>query len=323
MEELTQEARSSAGIGTAWLSVVEQAVRTKSRKMPPRDFGFQEWNQDAIEDITQEVVEKRLLNKGGIEYVLAEATSTSHAQAAIYRLVALGMDDLREPSVVNNIYDNLKRRLQDRGHLLDAPPKSSTQTQPVDEIELEARVKRILLTQPRYPNRGTQRESAIFSPLSFDQIIDRLIVEINPLTGQILRNGVKKALTHLVRAENYIDDAHDFSDTQPGVEDVEKEATNQDYEFGGQILKMLSPESEKVLVALAYGVKSDSELANALGLKARQTAKKWHDEMKRELLDLFERYQVPTDSQMDVVLAMKDLLGIGNESDKMNVIKND
>jgi hypothetical protein len=274
LEDLTQEAKSGAGIGRAWLTIVEQAVSAKVHKMPPRDFGFQEWNQDAIEDIVQEVVEKRLLSKGGIEYVLAEATSTPHAQAAIYRLVALGLADLREPSVVNNIFDNLNRRLLDRGHSLEELPKSGHTEIPVNEIAQESKVKQILLSQPRYPNRGTQRESAIFSPASFDQIIDRLLEQVVPLSSQILRNGLKKALTHLVRAENYIDDAHDFSETQPGIEDVEQEATNQDYEFGAQILKELSQESEKVFVAIAFGVRSDSELAAALGLKARQTAKK-------------------------------------------------
>lgn len=311
LEELTQEAMSQTGIGGAWLTIVKQAVTSKSRKMPPSDFGFQEWNRDAIEDVVQDVVEKRLLNKGGIEYVLAEATSTPHAHAAIHRLVALGMDDLREPSVVNNIYDNLKRRLQNLGHSLDAPLNSGHGGDPVDEIELEGRVKQILLRQPRYPNRGTQRESAIFSPASFEEIVDRLLREIEPLTSTILRNGVKKALTHLVRAENYIDDAHDFVDTKEGIQDVEGEATNQDYVFGAEILKRLSQESEKVFVALAYGVKSDSELAAALGLKARQTAKKWHDEMKRELLESFEILEIPADSQIGTVLAMRDLLKVG------------
>jgi hypothetical protein len=316
LEDLTQEAESGVGIGSAWLAIVEQAVSTKIRKMPPRDFGFQEWNQDAIEDIVQEVVEKRLLSKGGIEYVLAEATSTPHAQAAIYRLVALGLADLREPSVVNNIFDNLNRRMLDRGHSLQELPKSGQTETPINEIALESKVKQILLSQPRYPNRGTQRESAIFSPASFDQIVDQLLEHVMPLTSQILRNGLKKALTHLVRAENYIDDAHDFSDTQPGIEDVEQEATNQDYEFGAQILKELSQESEKVFVAIAYGVRSDAELAAALGLKARQTAKKWHDQMKLELIELFDKIEVPAESQMGVVLAMKDLLGVGDTSQK-------
>ena len=314
LEDLTQEAKSGVGIGRAWLAIVEQAVTTKVNKMPPRDFGFQEWNKDAIEDIVQEVVEKRLLSKGGVEYVLAESTSTPHAQAAIYRLVALGLADLREPSVVNNIYDNLNRRLLDRGHSLDGWLKSRQTETPVDEIALESKVKQILLSQPRYPNRGFQRESAIFSPASFDQIIDLLIEQIEPLTSQILRNGVKRALTHLVRAENYIDDAHDFSESQPGIEDVEQEATNQDYEFGNQILKNLSQESEKVFVALAYGVRSDSELAAALGIKARQTAKKWHDQMKLDLIDSFNKYEVPSADQIGVVLAMKDLLGVGSKS---------
>lgn len=311
LEDLIQEATSGDGIGSAWLGIVKQAVSSKVKKMPPRDFGFQEWNQDAIEDIVQEVVEKRLLSKGGVEYVLAEATTTPHAQAAIYRLVALGLADLRQPSVVNNIFDNLLRRLLERGHTLEELPKSGNMETPVNEIDLESKVKQILLSQPRYPNRGTQRESAIFSPASFDLIIDQLLEQIVPLTAQILRNGLKKALTHLVPAENYIDDAHDFSDNQSGLEDVEQEATNQDYEFGTQILKELSQESEKVFVAHAYGVRSDSELATALGLKARQTAKKWHDQMRLELIDLFNKFEVPVENQMGVVLAMKDLLGVG------------
>ena len=321
LEELAIEANSSGGIGKAWLAVIEQAVKTKCRKMPPRDFGYQEWNQDVFDDVVQDVVEKRLLNKGGIQYVLAEATSAAHAQAAIYRLVALGLDDLREPSVVNNIYENLKRRLEDRGFDLEIAPTASGHEPPIDELSMEVRVKQILLAQPRYPNRGTHRESAIFSPASFDLILDQLLDEKGPLTSQTLRNGVKKALTHLVRAENYIDDARDFVDGQIDNSDVEREATNQDHEFGAQILKKLSPESEKVIVALSYGVKSDSELAAALGLKARQTAKKWHDEMKKELIELFEQFEIPADAQMDVVLSMKEQLGVSEKTESLNEAK--
>jgi hypothetical protein len=321
LEELAIEANSSVGIGKAWLAVIEQAVKTKCRKMPPRDFGYQEWNQDVFDDVVQDVVEKRLLNKGGIQYVLAEATSAAHAQAAIYRLVALGLDDLREPSVVNNIYENLKRRLEDRGFDLEVAPTASGYEPPINELSMEVRVKEILLAQPRYPNRGTHRESAIFSPKSFDLILDQLLDEKGPLTSQTLRNGVKKALTHLVRAENYIDDARDFMDGQIDNSDVEREATNQDQEFGARILKKLSPESEKVLVALSYGVKSDSELAAALGLKARQTAKKWHDDMKKELIELFEQFEIPAENQMDVVLSMRELLGVSEGSESIKEAK--
>ena len=116
LEELAREANSTIGIGTAWLSVIKQAVKIKCKKMPPRDFGYQEWNEDAFEDVVQDIVEKRLLKKGGVQYVLAESTSAAHAQAAIFRLVQLGLADLREPSVVDNIYDNLTRRLLEMGH---------------------------------------------------------------------------------------------------------------------------------------------------------------------------------------------------------------
>jgi hypothetical protein len=75
-------------------------------------------------------------------------------------------------------------------------------------------------------------------------------------------------------------------------------------------LQQLSQQSEKVFVAQTYGVVSDVELARALGLKARQTAKKWHDTMKVELFSAFENLGVQAEDQIDVVLAMRDYLGI-------------
>ena len=87
LQELTDEAMSSSGLGKAWLQVVHAAVKSKVRRMPPRDFGFQEWDEATIEDVVQEVFVRRILNRGGKEYILAEASTTDHAHAGIYRLV--------------------------------------------------------------------------------------------------------------------------------------------------------------------------------------------------------------------------------------------
>ena len=80
LEELVQEANSASRIGQAWLRIVGSAVRSKVRNRPPRDYGFQDWNQEAIDDVVQEVFERRILNKGGLEYILAEATTTDSHQ---------------------------------------------------------------------------------------------------------------------------------------------------------------------------------------------------------------------------------------------------
>jgi hypothetical protein len=38
--------------------------------------------------------------------------------------------------------------------------------------------------------------------------------------------------------------------------------------------------------------------------------------MKLELIDLFERIEVPAENQVGVVLAMKDLLGVGETNNE-------
>ena len=311
LQELTDEAMSSPGLGKAWLQVVHAAVKSKVRRMPPRDFGFQEWDEATIEDVVQEVFVRRILNRGGKEYILAEASTTDHAHAGIYRLVSLALDDLREPNVLNNIFENITRRFNEEGVTLgsnDIGDRQSDRT--YDEEAAEIGVKRIILSQPRYPNRGTQRESAIFSPVSYSEIVLRLKEEIFPLNAKVVRGGLKRALTHLVRAENYIDDAHDFHEAEAGGLTVEDQASSQPHIWGERVLKQLSQESEKVLVAHLYGVKSDTELARALGLKARQTAAKWHLAMKNELELAFQKEGIVAEDQEQVVLAMCDLLNI-------------
>ena len=311
LQELTDEAMSSSGLGKAWLRVVHTAVKSKVRRMPPRDFGFQEWDEATIEDVVQEVFVRRILNRGGKEYILAEASTTDHAHAGIYRLVSLALDDLREPNVVNNIFENLSRRFNEEGMTLDSNDIRDGQSdRTYDEESAENAVKHIILAQPRYPNRGTQRESAIFSPSSYAEIVLRLKEEIFPLNARVVRGGLKLALTHLVRAENYIDDAHDFHEAAAGGLTVEDQATSQPHIWGASVLKQLSQESEKVLVAHLYGVKSDTELARALGIKARQTAAKWHTTMKNELKAAFEKEGIVPEDQEQVVMAMCDLLNI-------------
>ena len=126
----------------------------------------------------------------------------------------------------------------------------------------------------------------------------------------MIRAGLKRALTHLVRAEYYIDDAHDFHESAVEGLSVENEATSEVKQLAMKTLQQLTQQSEKVFVAQSYGVTSDVELARALGLKARQTAKKWHDSMKVELFGAFKNLGVQVEDQVEVVLAMRDYLGI-------------
>ena len=314
IEELKQEALSPNSIGQAWLKVVKSAVRSKVKNRPPRDYGFQEWNEDSIKDVVQEVFERRILNKGGLGYVVAEATTTDHAYAGIHRLVSLALADMKEPNVLNNIYDNLKRRFDSIGinlgnfRIADLPVDFV-----INEDMAELLASRIFLSQPRYPNRGTHRESAIFGPESYEEIVSRLKFEVIPLTESVIRGGLKRALTHLVRAENYIDDAQDFSEGADQGQSVEDEATSQAREFALMAIKAMSQKSEKVFVALSYGIRSDTELAKVLGLKSRQTAKKWHDSMKAELFSAFESLKIPVEEQPEIVLAMRDLLGVNHD----------
>ena len=315
LEELVQEANSASRIGQAWLRIVGSAVRSKVKNRPPRDYGFQDWNQEAIDDVVQEVFERRILNKGGLEYILAEATTTDHAHAGIHRLVGLALADMREPNVLNNIFDNLERRFAAKG--IDLGPHKTSDLPKgfvINEDEAEQAASQIFLSQPRYPNRGTHRESAIFGPEAYEEIISRLASEVLPLTASVIRGGLKRALTHLVSAEYYIDDARDFIEGADEGLTVEDEATIQTKEFAMKVLKELTQQSEKVFVALSYGVRSDTELAQALGIKARQTAKKWHDAMKDELFTSFQSLEIPVEDQSEIVLVMRELLGVPGEN---------
>jgi hypothetical protein len=222
---------------------------------------------------------------------------------------------MREPNVLNNIFDNLERRFAAKGIDLE-PHKTSDLPKGfvINEDEAEQAASQIFLSQPRYPNRGTHRESAIFGPESYEEIISRLKSEVLPLTASVIRGGLKRALTHLVSAEYYIDDARDFIEGADEGLTVEDEATIQTKEFAVKVIKELTQQSEKVFVALSYGVRSDTELAQALGIKARQTAKKWHDSMKEELFISFQSLEIPVEDQSEIVLAMRDLLGVAGDN---------
>ena len=311
IEELIEEAESKNGIGKAWIQVVETAVRSKVRGKPPKAFGYQEWDEATIQDVVQDVFERRILKKGGKEYILAEATTTDHAYAGIHRLVNLALSDMREPNVLNNIFDNISRRFSEIGIDLERNGQGDVISGSIaNEEAAEILVRSIFLSQPRYPNRGVHRESAIFAPESFEEIVNRLKSEVSPLKSSVIRAGLKRALTHLVRAEYYIDDAHDFHESAVEGLSVENEATSEVKQLAMKTLQQLTQQSEKVFVAQSYGVTSDVELARALGLKARQTAKKWHDSMKVELFGAFKNLGVQVEDQVEVVLAMRDYLGI-------------
>lgn len=121
--DLETEAYSLESIGYCWTTVIEEAVKStlKSRKYPPDGWGYPgygptglEWGSDAIEEITDWIVEAKFKTKK--EHLAALAKNIDGTVDGVYglilRTVAWAIQDRRKNSVDGNAVRLIKEILK-------------------------------------------------------------------------------------------------------------------------------------------------------------------------------------------------------------------
>ncbi len=119
-------------LGPLWLREIETAVPRVARRYPPAVYARSfEWDDDAIRDLVQDVVE-RMLVKGQAEYICDTANDFGHARALIYRQVKMTLIDRRQRTAVDNLFDRAVE-------CLSAPPFKQAGRSPVPGVSVARR----------------------------------------------------------------------------------------------------------------------------------------------------------------------------------------
>ncbi|MFV8053899.1 hypothetical protein [Mycobacterium sp. 48b] len=260
-----------SGIGSRWLQEIKTAAsRVTRRYSPPVYARSATWDDEAINDLVQDVVE-RMMAKGQAEYICDVANDFGHARALIYRQVRMTLIDRRQRTAVDNLFDRAVDRLGEppfeqvtmkprswriAGHSLEATPYTQ-------------RLTASLAALPRLPGNGTERASPIWTAETLSDalvLICNAVCEVEELE---LRKILDESLTVFATAEVVSDEA--------GTEDRSGELNPGDLvmanELTERLVAALTSEEATVLAGKWIG-DSDGEIAHRLGV-SRPTAAKY------------------------------------------------
>ena len=296
-------------LGRLWLGLVRSVAKGICARYPGREYGAvsPSWGEDDVDDLVSEVVLKRLLEQGQIEYIVAASTSVDAARGLVGMHVKQVLASRRVPTQADRVADRLWVAFQQSGEALAGGqepmvrPIGSQWTVGPDPYPIEHAV-RILSGLPRLPNRGVDRASPVFSSDTLDMGV-RLIWEAIPVpvTRTDVRNFCQKTLTALIptlfELDEGLSEAPQAFDLTPEEEALVRDTV-------ARLLDLLSWEQREIVAGA--GVLKDAELAALIGV-SRPTVIKRRQEISAILVGALEGLE---QSLKDlVVLRLRDALG--------------
>ena len=312
-QEMKTEYEINGGPGKLWLAEIgrlaQQVVNKKILdRLPPSIFGFPTWDKD---DLVQLVLTDRLLGRNQAQYVLDTADSIDEARKILRNEINFVLADHRVPNQVDNVWSNLEPQLVQLGWqsgVLDSGQES----------DIEDQIVRLILSQKRLRNRGSQR----FSPLFAGAVLGQLalqVVEIGPnLPSGLLIKSIRKALTIIspslsIEEVGSVEDSFELS--QRSYENSEESLRmergqygSRRYELARDLCQKLEPDTLEIIFQKAQG-SNQSDIGAVLGL-TRQTTRYRIEEAQQQLLNEFKFLELDIEESREVLSAMLDILGV-------------
>jgi hypothetical protein len=268
-----------ARLGLLWIQLTESVVRGVCRNYPAGKYGATgEWTEEDIEDLVQDVIEKRLITDGQIEYIVAHAKSVSSARGLIGMHVKQTLAARLVPTQADRVGDRLWDQFQRLGEAVDCagqegyrPPGSTWEYdgQPFP-VSTAANV---LSRLPRLPNRSEQRLSPVFSSQTL-KIAAREIWSAVQVPVRLLdvREISLRALTGLIPTLFHLDE--DLFASVVSMDLSPEEVTLVEHTVSA-FIGTLSADHEEILASA--GIATDSELAMRLGVSRQTVIKRRHE----------------------------------------------
>ena len=267
------EEHERCSIGPRWLQEIQLAAPRVARRYSPMVYARSAaWDEEAINDLVQDVVE-RMLTKAQAQYICDVANDFGHARALVYRQVRMTLIDRRQRTSVDNLFDRAVERFGE-------PPFAQVTKKPrswrISGCMLEAttytrRLTASLAALPRLPGNGTERASPIWTT---ETLTDALILICNSVSevGELdLRKILDESLTVFATAEFVSDEAgtgERSGELDPGDLIMANELTE-------RLEAALTYEEVTVLAGKWIG-DSDGEISRRLGV-SRPTAAKYKE----------------------------------------------
>lgn len=257
--------------GPLWIAEIQTAASRVARRYPPAVYARSAaWDDDAIRDLVQDVVE-RMLVKGQAQYICDVANDFGHARALIFRQVKMTLIDRRQRNAVDNLFDRAVGRL-------GASPFAQVKKKPrswrhagstAKASPYSRRLTASLAGLPRLPGNGTERASAIWTTETLTDALTLICAAVGEVEELDLRRILEESLTVFATAEVVTDDA--------GTKERYGELDPSDVAMANELTERLSAaltHEEATLLAGKWIGDSDGDIARRLGV-SRPTAAKY------------------------------------------------
>ena len=173
-------------IGSAVLQEIRKACHTRARKYPPSIYGGSStWDEDAINDLVQDVVVARLLGENQIYYLFDVSGTIKDWRALLDRQIRITLARRRVRTVVDNMLDRARRvlRRDDKvavskfGRWTVFKPVESTQEyQPLTDEQIRSIVE-IARVIPRQPPGQSDRAPSVYGKRDFEALLHVVLKE--------------------------------------------------------------------------------------------------------------------------------------------------
>jgi hypothetical protein len=275
--------------GLLWLQETSDAARAVCVRYPPLIYARRHrWDEDAIDDLTQEVTVHRMLEKSQVEYICDTAHDLLHARRLVRRQVRMTLLTRRSWTVVDNLIRRAMEVLNTGPYERDPGPPISYRMVGVNPPGDRARAERDVATRlrqfPRLAGGGTERGSAVWTSATLREAVETVMSTFGVATQADLDKIFSDALTCLAPSELVSNElGTDRSDDAPTPEE-----TAMANDLARQVHAALLPAERAVLALKCVGV-TDSDAGLALNV-SRQTidARKRaaHDKVREVLRDV-------------------------------------
>ena len=285
------------GIGRQFWTLLLEVASRVARRYPPEVYNeAEQWSEEAIRDLAQDVAHERLIHENQVEYVLNLATD----EDSLSRLLAFQVQRVLSHRRATTVVDRLVTRIRElaRGpefQLIDLGEDSFVTLadggrEPRDLSTTELRRGSLVIDSiPRLVSSPTaERESKVYGGENLNELLRLLVDAFEGISLRDVRRILEITLTVWLPTilRDYEEDHVDESD--PELEVERSEMSNLVENFVADV----GPAHRVVLLGKANGL-SDGELARRL-----DRSRPWIADRKREVLEMVETTvisQVPSE----------------------------
>ena len=275
------------GIGPRFWTLLLEVASRVARRYPPTIYNdAEQWSEEAVRDLAQDVALERLIGENQLEYVLNLATD----EDSLSRLLAFQVRRVLSHRRATTVVDRLVTRIRElaRGpefQLIDLGEDSFVTLvdggrKPRDLSTTELRRGSLVIDSiPRLVSSPTaERESKVYSGENLNELLRLLVDAFEGISLRDVRRILEITLTAWLPTilRDYEEDHVDESD--PELEVERSEMSNLIENFVADV----GPVHRVVLLGKANGL-SDGELARRL-----DRSRPWIADRKREVLEMVE-----------------------------------